>query len=99
MFWHYRKVLRDRAAGMVFDWRRGYGLSYRLFIAFVVSVAFWGGIYGFLQVDKAGSVELEKNEIDNQTIKFISKRTAWCASSTHNSEEKFFGLVHNKLKE
>ena len=22
----------------------------------------------------------------------------WCASSTHNSEEKFVGLVHNKLK-
>ena len=48
---------------------------------------------------KYSQSENEKNEIDNQTIKFISKRTAWCASSTHNSEEKFFGLVHNKLKE
>ena len=47
---------------------------------------------------KYSQSENEKIEIDNQTIKFISKRTAWCASSTHNTEEKFFGLVHNKLK-
>ena len=47
---------------------------------------------------KYSQSENEKIEIDNQTIKFISNRTAWCASSTHNSEEKFVGLVHNKLK-
>ena len=47
---------------------------------------------------KYSQSETEKNEIDNQTKKFISKRTAWCASSTHDSEEKFVGLVHNKLK-
>ena len=47
---------------------------------------------------KYSQSENEKIEIDNQTIKFISKRTAWCASSTHNSEEKFAGLVHKKLK-
>ena len=79
MFWHYRKVLRDRAAGMVFDWRRGYGLSYRLFIAFVVSVAFWGGIYTFLQVDKAGSVELEKNEIDIAVVDLDADQNRWLA--------------------
>jgi len=47
---------------------------------------------------KYSQSENEKNEIDNQTIKFISRKTVWCASSTHNSEEKFAGLVHNKLK-
>ena len=47
---------------------------------------------------KYSQSENEKIEIDNQTVKFISKRTTWCASSTHNSEEKFIGLVHNKLK-
>jgi 3-deoxy-D-manno-octulosonic-acid transferase len=47
---------------------------------------------------KYSQSENKKIEIDNQTIKFISNRTAWCASSTHNSEEKFVGLVHNKLK-
>jgi hypothetical protein len=79
MFWRYRKVLRDRAAGMVFDWRRGHGSSYRLLIAFVVSVAFWGGIYGFLQVDEAGSVELEKNEIDVAVVDLDAEQNRWLA--------------------
>ncbi len=42
-----------------------------------------------------------ENEIDSihlKTKKFISKKIVWCASSTHNSEEKFCGLVHQKLK-
>ncbi|MDC0352882.1 3-deoxy-D-manno-octulosonic acid transferase [Candidatus Pelagibacter sp.] len=47
---------------------------------------------------KYSQSENEKIEIDIQTIKFISSKTAWCASSTHNLEEKFVGLVHNKLK-
>ena len=47
---------------------------------------------------KYSQSENEKIEIDSQTRKFISKKTVWCASSTHNSEEKFVGLVHNKLK-
>ena len=47
---------------------------------------------------KYSQSENEKIEIDNKTIKFIKKRTSWCASSTHKSEEKFFGLVHNRLK-
>jgi len=47
---------------------------------------------------KYSQSENEKIEIDSQTIKFISKKTAWCASSTHDSEEKFVGLVHNILK-
>ena len=47
---------------------------------------------------KYSQSENEKIEIDNQTINFISNRTTWCASSTHNSEEKFIGLIHNKLK-
>jgi 3-deoxy-D-manno-octulosonic-acid transferase len=47
---------------------------------------------------KYSQSESDKIEIDAQTRKFISKKTSWCASSTHNSEEKFVGLVHNKLK-
>ena len=47
---------------------------------------------------KYSQSENEKIEIDSQIIKFISRKTAWCASSTHNSEEKFAGLIHNKLK-
>ena len=47
---------------------------------------------------KYSQSESEKIEIDSQTIKFISRKTVWCASSTHNSEEKFAGLIHKKLK-
>ena len=47
---------------------------------------------------KYSQSESEKIEIDSDTIKFISRKTTWCASSTHNTEEKFFGLVHKKLK-
>ncbi len=47
---------------------------------------------------KYSQTENEKIEINNQTLKFISKRTTWCASSTHNNEEKFIGNVHNILK-
>ena len=51
--------------------------------------------YGNLKFSQS---ENEKIEIDSQIIKFISRKTVWCASSTHNSEEKFAGLIHNKLK-
>ena len=47
---------------------------------------------------KYSQSENDKIEIDSQTIKFISRKNVWCASSTHNSEEEFVGLVHNKLK-
>jgi len=47
---------------------------------------------------KYSQSENEKIVIDSQTLNFISRKTAWCASSTHNSEEKFAGLIHNKLK-
>lgn len=79
MFWRYRKVLRDRAAGMVFDWRRGHGSSYRLMIAFVVSATFWGVVYGFIQVREVGSVELEKNEIDVAMVDLNADQNRWLA--------------------
>jgi len=40
----------------------------------------------------------EKLVIDGQIKNFISKKTVWCASSTHQSEEKFAGQVHKLLK-
>ncbi len=47
---------------------------------------------------KYSQSENEEIQIDYQTRKFISKRTVWCAASTHNFEEKFVGLVHKELK-
>ena len=51
--------------------------------------------YGNLKYSQS---ENEKIEIDSQTRKFISSKTVWCASSTHDLEERFAGLVHNKLR-
>jgi len=47
---------------------------------------------------KYSQSENEKIEINNKIVNFISKRTSWCASSTHKNEEKFAGLVHKILK-
>ncbi len=47
---------------------------------------------------KYSQSENEKIKIDYQTKKFFSKRTVWCASSTHQSEEEFAGHIHIRLK-
>ncbi len=51
-----------------------------------------------------GNLKFSQSENDklykfNDLKKIISKRKAWCASSTHYNEEKFCGLVHQKLKQ
>ena len=51
--------------------------------------------YGNLKYSQS---ENEKIEVDKQVSKFIAKRTTWCASSTHDTEEKFIGLIHKRLK-
>ena len=51
--------------------------------------------FGNLKYSQSENVKIE---INNQTKKLIQNRTSWCASSTHNTEEKFVGLIHNKLK-
>ena len=47
---------------------------------------------------KFSQSELEKIEIKSSLKKFIKNKKVWCASSTHDSEENFVGLVHQKLK-
>tara|TARA_B100001057_G_scaffold200505_1_gene201201 strand:- start:6313 stop:7560 length:1248 start_codon:yes stop_codon:yes gene_type:complete len=47
---------------------------------------------------KYSQSENEKIVIDNQIRNFFSKKTVWCASSTHDSEEKFACQVHLKLR-
>ena len=51
--------------------------------------------FGNLKYTESENVKIN---IDNQISKFISMKTAWCASSTHNPEEKFAGLAHKILK-
>ena len=47
---------------------------------------------------KYAQSENDKIKISKKLIKFFSNKTTWCASSTHETEEKFAGLVHLKLK-
>tara|TARA_Y100000816_G_scaffold284567_1_gene262933 strand:- start:2886 stop:4139 length:1254 start_codon:yes stop_codon:yes gene_type:complete len=47
---------------------------------------------------KFSQSEKEKIDIENKLEGFFSKKNIWCASSTHDGEEKFLGLVHKELK-
>ena len=42
--------------------------------------------------------EKDENFINNSLKKEFLSRKIWCASSTHNTEEKYCGIVHKKLK-
>ncbi len=52
--------------------------------------------FGNLKFSQSENDKLDKF---NDLKKIISKRKAWCASSTHYDEEKFCGLVHKQLKQ
>ena len=52
----------------------------------------------FLGNLKYSQSENEKIQLDYSLKDFLLKKKIWCASSTHNSEEIFCGLVHKKLK-
>ncbi len=47
---------------------------------------------------KFSQSESEKIEINKNIEKFMKTKKVWCASSTHDTEENFIGLVHNRLK-
>ena len=47
---------------------------------------------------KFAQSESDKKRIDKKTKKFFRSKKIWCASSTHNHEEKICGLVHKRLK-
>jgi 3-deoxy-D-manno-octulosonic-acid transferase len=47
---------------------------------------------------KFSQSESEKIEIQKSIKKFIKSKKIWCASSTHETEENFIGIIHKKLK-
>ena len=47
---------------------------------------------------KYSQSENEKISMDSSLKNFINIKRTWCASSTHETEEVFCGIVHNKLK-
>ncbi len=57
----------------------------------VKNVKFFGNL-------KFSQSENEKIKFDNNLKKFMKNKKVWCASSTHNTEEKFCGMVHKELK-
>ena len=57
----------------------------------VKKVKFFGNL-------KFSQSENEKIFLNHNFIKFISSKNIWCGSSTHDPEEIFCGLVHQKLK-
>lgn len=74
-----RKLLRDRAAGMVFDWRRGHGTTYRLLFAAVVSASFWGALFGYVQIRQTKSIPLVDAPIDLTVVNLDSPQNRWLA--------------------
>ena len=47
---------------------------------------------------KFSQIENEKIFLNKNIKNFISKKIVWCASSTHDDEEKICGKIHKKLK-
>ncbi len=47
---------------------------------------------------KYSQSENENVKLNNSLRKFLFSKKIWCASSTHNSEERFCGSVHKELK-
>lgn len=79
MFWRIRKVKRDRAAGMVFDWRRGHGSTWRLALSILVSGVVWGGLLASLQIRGPQPVDLEDDRIDLTLVDLDEDRSRWLA--------------------
>jgi len=62
-------------------------------------------ILGVKKIKTLGNLKFSENEINksnnlNKNIKnFFKQKKIWCASSTHNSEEKICAIAHKKLKQ
>lgn len=90
-------------------WKRILKFSDNIFSKFNLCIASSSESKKYLQnlgvkkVKFIGNLKFSQSEqkiinIDNKFKKFISKKKVWCASSTHNTEELFCGLVHKELK-
>lgn len=47
---------------------------------------------------KFSQIHNENTFLENNIKKLINNKTVWCASSTHESEEKICGIIHKNLK-
>ncbi len=79
MLWRERKVLRDRAAGMVFDWRSGHGSSRRLFFAFIVALSFGGALFAYVRIREPEPTHFRHDQIDLTLVDLSSEQNRWLA--------------------
>lgn len=79
MFWRQRKVLRDRAAGMVFDWRRGHGSARRFLLGFLISGSVWGFLFAYVQIRGPKPPILEDERIDLTLVDLDQEENRWLA--------------------
>ena len=90
-------------------WRLAPGFAEKIFNNFNLCLSSSNESFRYLKALKAKNIKLIGNlkfsqtentntPIDKATKNFVRSRKTWCASSTHNTEEIFCGLVHLGLK-
>ncbi len=79
MFWRHRKVLRDRAAGLVFDWRKGHGSARRFIIAGIVAASCWGALLAYVQIREPEAGELVDKQIHLTLVDLDDDQNRWLA--------------------
>lgn len=77
MLWQIRKIHRDRAAGMVFDWRQGHGSWGRFLFAAMVSAAFWGSVLAFVEIRDPLDPALADDEVDLTLVDLDLPANRW----------------------
>ncbi len=77
MFWRHRKVLQDRAAGMVFDWRSGHGSARRLLVAGVVAISIWGALLAYVQISEPAAATVVAAPIDLTLVDLDAEENRW----------------------
>ncbi|YCM46290.1 hypothetical protein V2O64_09705 [Verrucomicrobiaceae bacterium 227] len=78
--WRARRVLRDREAGMVFDWRTGHGSATRLLVAAVISASFWAALLAYVQIRKTESSPLVDQQVNLTVMDLDLESNAWFSS-------------------
>ena len=79
MIWRKRQVVRDRKAGMVFDWRRGHGSTGRLFFSGIVTCLIFGVIFGYVQLRRPDKPVINEQMADVTLIDVSEKSNRWLA--------------------
>ncbi len=83
--------------------------SKKIFSQFDLCLASSKESFGYLKdlnvkrIKYIGNLKFSQSEkkdlkIDNKFKNFFKKKIIWCASSTHENEEEFCGLIHKELK-